>query len=355
MSAEPTALFFEIPAPDRLDPLQLEEAIAQVEFFMFHLAAGARLDKCGAIVGEHLATGGKRLRARLALAACAALGASVSDGVGWAAACELLHNASLVHDDLQDGDRTRRGQPTTWVRHGLPQAINAGDLLLMLPTLAVEQVPAPDAVRWQLARGIADHAAETVRGQALDLSLLPSRRTTWEDYEQATSGKTAALLSLPVFGAALIAGRDLATASALARALRPLGVLFQAQDDVLDLFGNKGRSRVGSDIREGKVSALVAEHLRLYPEDADWLLEILEMPRDETPDHIVEAVRLRFRDGGALEEVLDRIYALARSVFLSTTLAREPELHRVARFLVERMLDPIRHLDPSLPTEETIR
>src|SRR5687767_11974938 len=111
--------------------------LPQVEALMRTLA-GAQVDNVtGPIVLEHLATGGKRLRARLALAAAEACGGRVEDAIGWAAACELVHNATLIHDDLQDGDVLRRGHPTTWVKHGMAQAVNAGDLMLLLPFLAV--------------------------------------------------------------------------------------------------------------------------------------------------------------------------------------------------------------------------
>ena len=98
------------------------------------------LDPAAAIAGEHLSTGGKRLRARLAMETGVRLGAEGKEILPWAAACELLHNATLVHDDLQDGDRVRRGQPTMWVKHGPAQAINAGDLMWVAPYLALEKL-----------------------------------------------------------------------------------------------------------------------------------------------------------------------------------------------------------------------
>lgn len=327
--------------------------LAQVEQLMLDLASGDRLDRCGVMAAEHLATGGKRLRARLALSATAALGGDVSAAVGWAAACELLHNATLVHDDLQDGDTTRRGRPTTWVRHGAAQAINAGDLMLMLPFLALGRVTTTDDRRWALSRGLAEHATRTVRGQSLDMAMLTSRRLTWSDYLRAAEGKTSALLTLPVYGAAVLSGRSVWEADRLANELTAIGVLFQVQDDVLDLYGDKGRESIGSDVREGKVSALVVEHLRLFPEHTEWLCEVLARPRDQTTWADVELVRGRFRDGGALEEVLDRIYDLASATFASPILRAEPALNEVARTLLRKSLDPIRHLDPTLPTGES--
>lgn len=336
------------PAPPEI--LLGSEGLDEVDALMIRLATGPRLDRCGAMTVEALATGGKRLRARLALAACRLLGVAEDAAIAWAAACELLHNASLVHDDVQDGDRTRRGQPTTWVRHGAAQAINVGDLLLILPTLAVEHVPVDDAVRWRLARALSDYAARTVRGQSQEMSLLSLGRVGWSDYEQAARGKTAALFALPVYGAAILAGRSEARAAALADEFERLGFVFQIQDDVLDLFGDKGRARVGSDVREGKVTALVAEHLRLFPEDGSWLLDVLSTPRERTTDAEVAEVCRRFRMDGALEEVLERVYALASASFASPVLADEPALAPVASGLLCRMLDPIRHLDASLPT-----
>ncbi|MEO1174347.1 MAG: polyprenyl synthetase family protein, partial [Myxococcota bacterium] len=142
-----------------------------VEKLMVELATGSKAEKTGDIVREHLSTGGKRIRARLALAAADALGATADSSIPWAAACELLHNATLIHDDLQDGDELRRGQPTAWVRHGMPSAINAGDLLLVLPTLAIERVPLSADVRWHLSRALAYEATRVIRGQVAEFEM----------------------------------------------------------------------------------------------------------------------------------------------------------------------------------------
>ncbi len=328
-----------------------ERAIEEVEALMIRLAAGEQLERCGAMVVQHLTTGGKRIRARLALAAASALGADPADAIAWAAACELLHNASLVHDDLQDGDRMRRGEPTLWVRHGEAQAINAGDLLLMLPTLALDGVGAGPSVQWRLARALARFAADTVRGQSLEMSLRDSRRFGWADYLRAIEGKTSGFFALPIFGAAVLAGRSDEEADALATEFTRIGTVFQLQDDVIDLYGEKGRESVGADLREGKVSALVVEHLTLYPGDTPWLVALLDAPRQETSDAQVREAILRFRDGGALEEVLDRIYVLADATYRSPVLAAEFALRQVAVHTLDRVLAPVRALDPSLPRD----
>ena len=286
------------PAPSAAS-LDADDGLHLVEALMARLAGGGRFERTGVMVQEHLSTGGKRMRARLSLAAAAALGASREAAAPWAAAVELLHNATLVHDDIQDGDLIRRGQPTVWVRHGVPQAINAGDLLLMLPFLALADLDAPGSVRWELSRALADHAARTVRGQSEELDLLPGGHLDRAAYSRSVRGKTGALFALPVEGAALVAGLSAAEAAALGEAFVELGVLFQLQDDVLDLYGDKGRGAPGADLKEGKVSALVVAHLERVPEDRAWLLNLLRAPRDLTPQREVEEAIRRFRASGA--------------------------------------------------------
>jgi len=325
--------------------LRADDGLDAVVSLMATVTSGGRLDRLGVIVQEHLSTGGKRMRARLCLAAAAAMGVSRTAAIPWAAAIELLHNATLVHDDIQDGDLLRRGQPTVWVRHGVAQAINAGDLMLMLPFLAVEHLEGvDDGVRWRISRALARHAAATVRGQSEELALLTSGQLGRGRYRRAVEGKTGSLFALPVEGAALLAGWSAEDAEALGQRFTALGVLFQLQDDVVDLYGDKGRGHRGSDLEEGKVSALVLAHLDRAPEDRDWLLELLAAPRDVTgADAIEEAIR-RFRASGALEDVLDEIRELGASLAEDPLLLANPELAQVAAEIHHLALKPIRHL-----------
>lgn len=325
--------------------LRADEGIEEVVSLMANVTAGGRLDRLGVIAQEHLSTGGKRMRARLCLAAAAALGVDRLAAAPWAAAIELLHNATLVHDDIQDGDLIRRGQPTVWVRHGVAQAINAGDLMLMLPFLAVDHFEdLDDGVRWRLARALARHSASTVRGQSEELALLTAGQLSRARYRRAVEGKTGSLFALPVEGAALLAGRTAEEAQALGERFTALGVLFQLQDDVVDLYGDKGRGHRGSDLEEGKVSALVLAHLERVPEDSEWLLALLEAPRDVTGVEAVEEAIQRFRDSGALTDVLDEIRAIGVSIAEDELLQGEPALAAVANQVCRLALHPIAHL-----------
>jgi geranylgeranyl diphosphate synthase, type I len=327
----------------------LDIALDDVERLMVDAVVGAVPERAGAMATEHLHSGGKRIRARMALASADALGVPTAAGKSWAAAVELLHNATLVHDDLQDGDTVRRGRPTTWAVHGAAQAINCGDLMLMAPTLAVDQAKGvADDVRYRLTRCLAQRGMACVRGQALDLELRAvlddPRLDPVERYLRCIAGKTGDLFALPVEGAAILAGIDVHTARAIGEPFAVLGQLFQLQDDVLDLFGDKGRESPGADVREGKVSALVVEHLRLHANERDELLAVLDAPRERTSQADVDHVIDRFGAGGALEQVLQRIVVMATRAHQTPVLKPHPQLQLLVLDLIGLVLRPIQHL-----------
>ncbi len=302
-------------------------------------------------VGEfakfHFETGGKRLRARLALEAVHALtlNFSASKAVGWAAACELLHNASLVHDDIQDGDRVRRGKPTVWVRCGVAQAINVGDLMWMLSIRAIENLEVQDSIKWHLANLLCRAAVEIIRGQGRELSMtsltvdapLPNKKA----YYQMVQRKTSALFELPVKGAAYLANKNDAEAQKLALPFRRLGVLFQVQDHFLDLYADKGREVRGSDLYEGKLSALVVECVEHTPEAWPELKTILLKSRNETSEKDVEYVENCFEKAEVKKRLSQWIFNEHQSIVEGNELREYPQLMEVLSTLATQILHPI--------------
>jgi len=323
-------------APALLEPSDL---LGQVEARMQSLAGERGADPGAQMVREHLGTGGKRLRARLALASCRALGGRPEDAIDWAAAVELLHNASLIHDDIQDGDRTRRGQPALWARYGTAQAINAGDLLLMLPFRALARYPAESQAA--LVQILADYAESTVRGQIREIELSAAPDKDWGDYFAAVSGKTGTLFALPVHGAAELAGVVPEDARELASAFSSVGAIYQLQNDLLDLVESKGRPTRGSDIYQGRLTALVLTHLDLHPGEADRLFSVLGKPREDTSVQEVDALIERFIDGGAALQLIGRIEHLASELLASDALRQSNDIHALATALVARVLAPL--------------
>ncbi len=216
-----------------------EVADLEVERLMLAAAeAGARPGSavdaaCVAAVRYHLAEGGQRVRSRLALQAGSTLGLDASDAVRLAAAAELLHNASLVHDDVQDQEQMRRGRPAVWVAFGKDVAICVGDLLLSAAYGCLVGFSRPEVLP-ELLRCVHERTAQVIRGQCAELAARDRPVTSLAEYEQIVAGKSSALLSLPLELAFIAAGQTM-WCSRIWEAARAFGVGYQMVDDLDDV------------------------------------------------------------------------------------------------------------------------
>ncbi len=297
--------------------------------------AGLADSTLASMLDYQMETGGKRLRAVLPLMIADALKTPPEKLVAFGAACELIHNATLIHDDLQDGDRLRRGQPAVWSKFGAEQAINLGDAILMLAPLCLESVDVDDRLRWNVASRMCRRVLQVIDGQQREFEL-DIDGASFDDYRRMVTGKTSGLFALPIVEAARLCGADPELCRGLESIAQPLGVLFQIQDDILDLYGDKGRDARGGDIREGKISALVVAYLsRADDTDIARLRQILAAPRDDTTDDDVQWATVQFRQSGALQTTMDRLETL-RDRALSADLL---EHHRRLRTLIEELCD----------------
>lgn len=263
----------------------------------------------------HLSTGGKRLRALLPLAVAEALDTDPARVVPFAAACEMLHNATLVHDDLQDGDETRRGAATVWAKWDAARAINLGDAMLYWTIALALRSDIASEAKVALVERIVQSAVSVIDGQEREFALMEADAPDLGAYFRMVEGKTSGLFALPIVGAAELCGAAPAELEGLEDGARHLGVLFQMQDDILDLYGDKGRGERGSDIGEGKISALVAHFLERGPRaEARELREILRRERAEVTSGDVERVTQWFRSHGSLSWALAEIERRRRVV-----------------------------------------
>lgn len=184
----------------------------------------------------------KGIRPRVVLAAHMAAGgaAEAPAAVDLAAAVELTHEFSLIHDDIEDGDRVRRGRPALWTTIGEAQAINAGDALFGLARGLLTGAPLPPAVVVECARRYDLACVRLAEGQSLDLAFeaLAVGDVRLEDYVMMVRRKTGALLGAAAALGALGAGATYDAADALQRWGEELGVAFQIQDDVLGIWGD---------------------------------------------------------------------------------------------------------------------
>jgi len=216
-----------------------EGADLMVENLMLAAAeAGARpgttVDAaCVTAVRYQLAEGGQRIRSRLALQAGIALGLEAADAARLAATAELLHNASLVHDDVQDQEQMRRGRPAVWVAFGKDMAICVGDLLLSAAYGSLVGYSRPEVLP-DLLRCVHERTAQVIRGQCAELAGRDRPVSSLAEYEQIVAGKSAALLSLPLELAFIAAGKA-AWGPRIWAAARAFGVGYQMIDDLEDV------------------------------------------------------------------------------------------------------------------------
>lgn len=201
---------------------------------------------------------GKRIRPLMVLLTTASCGGDWQKALPAAAAVELVHNFSLVHDDIQDNSPKRRGRDTTWVKWGAPMAINVGDALFVLSNQAIvdlkENYPAETVVR--AAEILHNTCLDLTLGQFLDMSYEERTDLSTDDYWPMVAGKTAALLSACCHIGAVLGGADEAKQDAYRSFGQYLGLAFQVQDDILGIWGNEavtGKS-AASDLVEGKNS-----------------------------------------------------------------------------------------------------
>jgi hydroxymethylglutaryl-CoA reductase len=293
----------------------------------------------------HMESGGKRLRALLPLLVAEALGVDPAHLVPFGAACEMLHNATLVHDDLQDGDRMRRGAETVWSRFGAPQAINLGDAMFYYALLLVHRLDLPRVRRENAARRLLHETLRVIDGQEREFTLKRLERPTLQDYFMMVEGKTSGLFALPMAGAAALCGSPVSVVNGLQEAARHMGVLFQIQDDLLDLYGDKGREAAGSDIREGKRSLLMVHALQAAsPEEAAWLGKILDQGREATGDEEIVRVLALLERTKTLDFALEQIRQREQRAVMVDGLDMHQQLQGVVKAMCELFLDPIRPL-----------
>ncbi|MBQ6813319.1 MAG: polyprenyl synthetase family protein [Methanobrevibacter sp.] len=249
--------------------------------------------------------GGKMLRPALTLISCEAVGGNKEDALKTAAAIELIHTFSLIHDDIMDDDDMRRGMPSVHKVWDEPLAILAGDTLF---SKAFEMIIAskdenahPAHVANALAT-VADACVKICEGQASDMGFEGNFDVNEAEYSEMIYKKTGALIAAATKAGAIMGGADDETVTALYEYGRMIGIAFQIQDDYLDVVSDEkdlGKP-VGSDIAKGKMTLMVVKALaESEGDDHDRLLEIL---KDDncSQDMVEEAIDL-FNKYGSID------------------------------------------------------
>ncbi|MGQ9585163.1 MAG: polyprenyl synthetase family protein [Anaerolineae bacterium] len=296
---------------------------------------------------------GKRLRPLLCLETCAALGGDWQRALPAAVALELLHNFSLIHDDIEDRSPLRRGRPTVWKLWGVPQAVNVGDGMFALAHMTMEGL---------LARGVpSQHVLQAIRmfsqtcvalteGQFLDMDMEGRLDVGMDSYLWMIRNKTAILLGTSCGLGAVLAEAEPAVVAACQHFGEHLGMAFQIVDDVLGTWGDElvtGKS-ASSDVRERKKTYPVAWALDLLARSPDVpfasrcqrLRELYSQPSLDD-GQVVEVLEI-FEEMDArqkAEETAAEYHRMALAELHGVGLdeAKVPGLHWLASWLVQRV------------------
>jgi geranylgeranyl diphosphate synthase, type I len=291
-------------------------------------------DRDGRAVG---APGGKAIRPALVLLSAEAVGGDPATALPAAVAVELVHNFSLVHDDVMDGDTERRHRPTVWAVWGITSAILTGDAMLALAQEVLLESPSPHraAAAWLLAEA----TRHLIRGQVLDVAFEQRHDVSLNECLDMVSGKTGALLKASSMIGAVLAGAPADVVNALSTFGAELGIAFQLVDDLLGIWGDPATTGkpVFSDLRSRKKSLPVTYVLSqgglAARELASWL-------GDSTSDGEAWAADLIETAGGrqwAADEARRRIEVATQALHtVPVAVGPRAELFAIAHFIVER-------------------
>ena len=260
---------------------------------------------------------GKRLRPLLCSLVFEALAGDARRALPAAAALELLHNFTLIHDDIEDQDPTRHHRPTVWSVWGVPQAINTGDGMYAASRLAVQRLrdrgfPADRILDFAC---LLDQACVRVcEGQFLDISFETRTDVTVDRYRAMVAKKTGALISACAEGAAVLATDDRRVRDALARFGDDYGQAFQAHDDLLGIWGTSqrtGKLELNDLTKRKKTLPVVLAFERASPRAREELAGLYEPPAP-LPTENVERIREILDDLG-IRELIEREITSHRS------------------------------------------
>jgi geranylgeranyl diphosphate synthase, type I len=286
------------------------------------------------------AAGGKALRPTLALLSARAAGASPDVGVAGAVAVELVHNFSLIHDDVMDRDEQRHHRPTVWCVWGVPSAILTGDAMLVAAHQVLLDSASPYAT--DALRLLLDATRELIGGQAADLDFESRHHVSLADCQRMTAGKTGALLSASAAIGAVLAGAPASTTNALARYGDHLGAAFQLVDDLLGIWGDPAVTGkpVLSDLRSRKKSLPVTYALSRGTATSEELARRLRRTGRSSDAELARTADLVESAGGrtwaAAEAERQAQLAQAAIRAIEMDAVTRTELREVADFVVAR-------------------
>ena len=246
--------------------------------------------------------GGKRMRPAMAVACCKAVGGDASKAVPLAVAIEYIHNFTLIHDDIMDGDDKRRGMDTIHVGYGMPTAILAGDALFAKAYQIIANLDVPADKMRDVLKYVAQAVWDLARGQQMDINN-EGQIVSEEVYLETIKLKTSVLFAAAAAGGAIVGGANPQEVQAINEYAIELGLGFQMFDDYLGIAGDSSKTgkSVGNDIRKGKCTCMVTNTIANL-KDSELLKEFKSIlgNMDATDEQCARAKKI-MEDVGAVD------------------------------------------------------
>ncbi|MGE0015730.1 MAG: polyprenyl synthetase family protein [Candidatus Methanomethylophilaceae archaeon] len=285
--------------------------------------------------------GGKRMRPAMAIACCGAVGGDKSKVVPLAVAVEYIHNFTLIHDDLMDGDEKRRGMTTIHINYGMPTAVLAGDALFAKAFQIIADLDVPDSAMRGILRYVTKAVWDLARGQQMDINN-EGRIVSEEEYIETIRLKTGVLFAAAAAGGAIAGGADGKTVAAINEYAMDLGLGFQMYDDYLGVAGESSKTgkSVGNDIRKGKCTVMIT-HAMGHIKDAAELEEFKGIlgRMDASEKDISRALDILERSGSiqyALDLARKKVDAAIEKIRFLPESEEKEFMTELARFAIDR-------------------
>ena len=286
--------------------------------------------------------GGKKIRPALVLLTAEAVGGNRKWAYKTAAAVELIHTFSLIHDDIMDGDEMRRGMPAVHTLWGEPMAILAGDVLFskafeLVTQTQAEDIPSENVIT--ALKTVVDSCIKICEGQALDMDFEGKLDVKEEDYLKMIYKKTAALIAAATKSGAIIGGGSEEQVEALSQYGELIGMAFQIQDDYLDVISDEEElgKPVGSDIVEGKMTLMVVHTLEAATDaDKEELISILESGDESNTNRAIEIFNKYDSITYARDIALENVNQAKKLLDMMDDSPAKEALYNLADFVLER-------------------
>ncbi len=317
-----------------------ERLLSAIENYLAQIEFPADPELLYAPIGYSLSGGGKRLRPMLVLLACNIFCDDVQRALPAAAAVEMFHNFTLLHDDIMDNAAVRRGKPSVYAKWGQNAAILSGDAMLICAYRLLAESPAATLPR--IMKTFNDMALEVCEGQQYDMDFEQKQKVSVVEYMHMIELKTSVLLAGAAVIGATLGGASEEDCRKLRRFAVELGLAFQLQDDLLDSYGDQRLGKaIGGDILEGKKTYLMITAMsRAEERDREVLRSAHRDPNRSNAEKIaaVKAVYDRYDVSRLTEQQISLRFERALSLLdaLSTDPARTQRLREFATGLMGR-------------------